>query len=261
MHNHMSLGDYLALPGWRASSLRAMRRGPPARVAWELAHPPAETDAMVLGSLVDALVLDPCALDRYVPKPDGMSFATKEGKAWRDDPERAGRTIVPHAMWTAARSIADAVAARIGDIGATQVALQWQDAATGAACKGRLDVLTPGAIVDLKVTRHAGFDLPAAAWRMGWMHQLAWYRTGARAVDGVTRACRIVAVSATAPHYVYLSEVKPDALDLLELDNARTLAALVECDRTGIWPDTPDTYALIEPPAWAVDMTTTEEEE
>jgi hypothetical protein len=48
----------------------------PARVA---------TDAMTLGTLAHAFILEPGAIEqRYAIKPRGMNFATKEGKAWRD---------------------------------------------------------------------------------------------------------------------------------------------------------------------------------
>jgi len=46
-------------------------------------HEPSE--AMMLGTLTHAFVLEGKDLrDEYALKPDGMSFATKEGKAWRD---------------------------------------------------------------------------------------------------------------------------------------------------------------------------------
>lgn len=257
----LSLRAYLDLPGWRASDLRAYRRGPPARVPWERANPPAPTDAMLLGSLVDAMILDPDALGAFEAKPEGMSFATRDGKAWRDDPARAGRIIVPHATWTTAATIAGTVARKLGFTvprDECQVAVQWGD---DAPCKGRIDWLAGEAIYDLKVTRHATPDMGAAAWRMGWMHQLAWYRAGCRATDGVTRAGRIIAVSPDPPHYVHLAEVKPDVLDLLEIENARTVAELERHERNAHWPTTPDTYALIEPPAWAWEMTLHEAEE
>ena len=44
-----------------------------------------ETNAMQIGTLVHAMVLEgKNLLDLYAIKPEGMSFATKEGKAWRD---------------------------------------------------------------------------------------------------------------------------------------------------------------------------------
>jgi len=42
------------------------------------------TEAMILGTVTHALVLEgKNTLDQYALKPDGMSFATKEGKAWK----------------------------------------------------------------------------------------------------------------------------------------------------------------------------------
>jgi hypothetical protein len=45
---------------------------------------PETSDAMRQGSLVDCMLTEPAEFDRrYIAKPEGMSFATKEGKAWR----------------------------------------------------------------------------------------------------------------------------------------------------------------------------------
>jgi hypothetical protein len=41
--------------------------------------------AQDVGTLLHNMVLEPERMDRYIVKPDGLSFATKEGKAWRDD--------------------------------------------------------------------------------------------------------------------------------------------------------------------------------
>ena len=43
------------------------------------------SEAMRQGSLLDTMMTEPHALERrYVAKPDGMSFANKDGKAWRE---------------------------------------------------------------------------------------------------------------------------------------------------------------------------------
>lgn len=76
-------------------------RGP---VWWHLRYvtgeiPAHETsDAMRQGSLLDCMMTEPATFARrYVAKPDGMSFATKDGKEWRSmQPE--GIEIVP-AEW------------------------------------------------------------------------------------------------------------------------------------------------------------------
>ena len=79
---------------WGSHSLKAMRKGPPARVMWERENR-RESDAMAFGTAVHMAVFQPTLYaETYVAKPDGMSFATKDGKAWRD--AHAGRHILTY---------------------------------------------------------------------------------------------------------------------------------------------------------------------
>ncbi len=257
--DNLPFADYLALPGWGSSTLKAMRKGPPARVLWQQAH--AETtDAMRLGSAVHAWMLSSQgAFDGlYAHKPDGMSFATKEGKAWRE--EQSGKVILTHGEWTTIAAIAEALSAKalvekcLLERDGAEVTLQWTDLATGEACKGRPDWMTGRYIYDLKVSRHAaGQALAYRAYMEGWMHQLAHYRSGAThcGLDQIDGG-RLVVVTPTAPHFVYTLEVKRDSLDLLQMENEATLAQLGQCRDSGIWPGTPDEWTPIEPPPTAL---------
>lgn len=64
-------------------------------------HNPRTSKAMETGTRIHQAMLEPETFDlsRYVCKPDGMSFATKEGKAWKADAEAAGLTIVDATEW------------------------------------------------------------------------------------------------------------------------------------------------------------------
>ena len=59
-------------------------------------HNPRKSAAMDVGTRIHAAMLEHETIDpsRYVPRPDGMSFATKEGKAWKAEQEAAGLTVV-----------------------------------------------------------------------------------------------------------------------------------------------------------------------
>ncbi len=262
VHRGLSFPRYLALRAWGSSSVKAMRRGPPARVLWERENPREDTDDTKRGSAVHCLVLTPELYgESYVHKPEGMNFSTKEGKAWRDDPEREGKKIITYdealLVGGAAKAVLqkDTSGLSLMEASDREVTFLWECPISGELCKGRPDWLEGRYVNDLKVTRHAEGGLRSLAYRAfseGWMHQLAHNRTGAQALGLDIRGGRIVAVTPKPPHFVYCLEVKADALDLLEIENIATLKAMAECRESGVWEDTSEGWEKIEPPAAAL---------
>lgn len=259
IHPRLTFPKYLALDRWGSGSLRAMRRGPPARVVWERDNPKQDTDATILGSAVHCLVLTPgLFVSKYSVKPEGMTFASKEGKAWRDDPSRVGVTILSTETFRTAEKIYDALVSKqavfesLEDAEHKEVSLLWDCPITREPCKARPDWIEGKYIYDLKVSRHAGGDrLAVRAFVEGWMHQLSHYRTGAVVLGLPVIGGRLVVVEPTPPHFVYTLEVKIDALDLLDIENIETLKLLRECRLSGSWPGTPEEWVKCEPPAAA----------
>lgn len=256
----LSFAEYRALDAWGSGSLRAMRRGPPARVQWERAEGRGDTAATILGTAVHCALLTPDLYERqYAIKPEGMTFSTREGKAWRDDPARAGLTILSHDVGATVLEIVSAllakpaVAASLDVAEAREASLLWTCSVSGEACKGRPDWMQGKHIYDLKVSRHAasGPYLALRAFSEGWMHQLAHYRTGAIELGLPIKGGRLVVVDPAPPHFVYTLEVKQDALDLLEIENIQTVKMLRDCRVTNDWPGTPDEWVKVEPPASA----------
>lgn len=257
--HYLPFAEYRALDAWGSGSLKAMRRGPPARVLWEREEGGFDTPATILGSAVHCALLTPeLYAAQYATKPDGMSFASKEGKAWRDDPCRAGRILLSHDVGQTVEAIVDSLLAKsevaksLEESSAREVSLLWDCSITGERCKARPDWTSGRYIYDLKVSRHAsGGYLALRAFTEGWMHQLAHYRTGAAELGLKIRGGRLVVVEPSAPHFVYTLEVKVDALDLLELENIETLKAMRDCRVADEWPGTPAGWVKVEPPASA----------
>lgn len=120
-----------------------------------------ETDAMRIGTLAHAMILEGKDLrDLYAIKPEGMSFATKEGKAWKAEQtlpilKEEDANMIPRA----AQAIADHPEAA-----AVLAGCQWREKAIvgtmyGVECKALLDVCgTNGVqwvIADLKTCQDA----------------------------------------------------------------------------------------------------------
>lgn len=260
VHEGLGFYPYHQLEAWGSSSLRAMRRGPPARVIWEKENQALDTEATRIGSAVHCLVLTPELYGAsYSHKPEGMLFSTRKGKAWRDDPAREDTIILTHAEATLVAGIAkalfdkDLVSETLADASMREVSFVWKCSRSGQLCKGRPDWIEKRLLYDLKVSRHAGGKaLAYRAFVEGWMHQLAHYRTGAIELGLNVRGGRLVVVDPLPPHFVFALEVKVDALDLLELENLGTLEAMAACAKAGEWPGTADEWVKIEPPAAAL---------
>lgn len=253
---HLSADIYHATSAWGSTSMKAMRQGPPARVIWQRQHQ-TDSAAREIGTAVHCGVLEPDRfMTTYAHKPDGLSFSTREGKDWRI--AQGGKTILSHADWTTIAAIIAAVQAKPSVNAALNASLEreasifWDHADTNEPCKARPDWFTDAHLYDLKVSRYAGRGMAYRAFVEGWMHQLAHYRTGLSALGLGELGARLVVVSSAAPHYVWTLQVKVDALDLLALENDATIFALAHHRKTDIWPDTPDEWEPIEPPASAL---------
>ncbi len=258
------MATYLAWPEYGSSSLRAFRNGPPAMVPWLKANPDEQTDATRIGTAAHMKILQPDLFARsYCVKPEGMTFASKEGKAWRDDPCRKGLEILSHAEAVQIEQIDRAfyskrlAAESLKDAGIEQSIL-WTCADSGLRCKSRPDWFGDDAVYDLKISVEAtkGSRLPFRAYLCGWYHQLAHGRAALNAA-GLTgvKYGRLVVIAPRPPQglRVYCAEVKEAVLDLLELENVSTRKAMKACEDSGVWPDTGDEWAKWDIPAGITD--------
>lgn len=250
----LSAGAYHLDPAWGSSSLKALRKGPPARVMWERENS-RTSDAMALGTALHCMALTPAIFAQdYAVKPDGMSFATKEGKAWREANTKP--FILTHGEANTLATIHAAIYAKplvalaLENCETREVSMFWEQ--DGEAVKGRPDWIGGGYIYDLKLSRYGGPQLAFRAFIEGWMHQAAHYRAGAKACGLGDFGCRLVVVAPKDPHYVWTIEIKPDALDLIAIENAQTIFALGQHRRANDWPGTPDEWVKVEPPASAL---------
>ena len=247
--------------GWGASALKDMRVGPPALVLWRQQNPSEETDATRLGTACHARILEPARFyETYAMKPDGMNFSTKEGKAWRA--EQGDKSILTAAEQKTVEAVFEAFYAKAPAAAALtlaegiEVSMFWADPDCGEPLKGRPDFYDGEYVYDLKISRHA--DERSVAFRAyaeGWMSQLAHYRAGLNALGVPVKTGRLIVIGPKPPQAlrVYCVEVKEAALDVLALENAKTVERLRECRLTNKWPGTPDAFTVIEPPLSALD--------
>ena len=258
LYPSLSFDRYRALPAWGSSDLKTFRVGPPAMVPWRRENGSPDTDATRLGTACHARILTPDLFDAtYAFKPEGMTFSSKEGRAWRD--EQAGKVILTAKEAAVVEAVDNAVEdnerAWASIVGAShrEASIIWTDPDTGEVCKARPDWYDADYVYDLKVSRHAGPALAYRAYAEGWMHQSAHYRHGLRTLGiGARLGARLVVVNPKPPHLVYTVTVKDSALDVLTLENVNNLGRMRECRLANDWPGTPWDWTVIAPPDGAI---------
>ena len=256
----MPLGDYLAIDAMSASGLKQLARSP-----WHYKNQvkTEQTPAMRAGNLAHCAILEPDKLaDRYVAKPNGLDFRTKEGKAWRDalpvgiDVIDADQRAIASAQQLAVLGVPELAA--LLRTGRGEVSIFWIDEATGIYCKARPDWMPPadgGRITPLDLKTCAdespgGFGRAAA--RLRYDLQAAHYTAGIESVTGLTVAAFVFGAVSNKPPilavpYVLTDEIREQARD----ERCELMDRLAWCQRENEWPAYGSGFQLLDFPAYA----------
>lgn len=224
----------------RYSELSRMSSSPAHfRAAYEF--PTEPTPSMRSGTLVHAVTLEGPEADRIVVWEGGSRTA----KGYRDfAAEHDGAFIVTADEMARARFIAAKIRnhplAGPALEGEKECELAWRR--NGIDCAGRLDVLRPHGITELKCSFTAHPEQFARqAIRMAYHAQAAWYRFGANQCGGDIYSIKVIAVELRRqPHAVTVFEFTGKALD--EGDRLCTLwlerfAVQLGAQPGGYWPE------------------------
>ena len=186
--------------------------------------------AMVTGSLVDALLLDPKELEKFTILPETyinsknkeMPF-TMQSKTCKETYTKMiadGFTPIKQADMDKAKEIADGVmdntaAATLLKNAKTQVALVWIDKETGLKCKSRIDAMTSNTLIDLKTTRNAQLrPFSRDIVNLGYHTQAGMYLDGWRALnDGTELQWHFIAVENEAPYCCAVYELDSESIE------------------------------------------------
>jgi len=255
----MKISEYRAHPAVNFSTLKAILKSP-AHYQAALAEDRTETPAMLLGTIAHSIILEGHLLcEMAAVKPDGLSLATKEGKAWK---AQFGHLPIISADDAAALvGMADSVAANPH---AVAILRGCQNRETpilanvrGIECKGLLDAVgTDGlewVIADLKTTDDASpeafarkvanyhYDLQAALYKaiLAQHHQIE-----------TEPSFYWIAVEKTAPYTCAVYD-SSDWIVSGERKLETALETLKECRASGKWPQPYGGINLLTRPAWA----------
>jgi hypothetical protein len=247
---------YRKAPGVNISHLKSMGRSP-AHYLSKITEPPEPpTEAQVFGTLLHLAVLEPERLaGKYVVRPDGLKFTTKEGKAWK---EAQTVPILDEDKAKALEATAKAIrqhptAAGILHGGKKELSVFKQDEETGLLMKGRIDCLSEDeqgfqTAIDIKTCADASpgaFAKDIAAWQY---HAQAAYYSNLVTADFFL----FIAVEKTPPHAIGIYSLDQAAMERGRSLYRAWLNKLVVCIEEDSWPAYSPEIETLTLPTWAM---------
>jgi hypothetical protein len=251
--------EYRSWDAMCQSTLKVGRRSM-AHLKASIDHPREQTDAMRLGSLTHAYILEPAeVLAKYVvaPKCDRRTKAGKEEWSEFQQSLPDGAVIVGADELQAARAMRDSVRTH-GIAGTlirgcdTEVACVWMDRLTGVLCKARIDVLGEEHLADVKTCLDASpLSFPRDIGKWGYHFQAAFYVDGVAAnIGGICLPFYLIAVEKSPPYAVQVYEIDPEDMAAGEEQYQSLMHEYAECKRLDVWPGYTEVVRVAQLPPW-----------
>lgn len=250
-----SFAAYQARRGVNWSTLREMRESA-LHYKYRLDNPPETTPVMAFGSAAHCAVLEPDNFPRRYVLWDG---GRRYGKAWDEFVAvNAPRTPLPAADYERCLALRDAVrshpaARKLLAETETELTVTWIDEATRIRCKARIDAvcLASGVLIDFKTTRSTEPRLFGQhAVRLGYLHQLAFYRAGLLASGIPDGVAYLLAAEAEPPHDVLAASLDEDAMYAAGQDVEALLLQVKLQRKRRRWPGRSEHVEALQVPAW-----------
>ncbi len=252
---------YRKEPGVNQSSLKKILQSP-AHYQAALKFKMIPTPAMEMGTALHALSLDgeEAFNKSYVKKPDGLSLATKEGKAWKAE---LGRKKVLNSggkddPWGSVQGMNESLKRlqwfnpeQEDYIKYNEVSVYWDW--MGIPCKARLDrvCVEEGLVLDLKTTDSIEPDLfLKKVIGLGYDFQAAYYAKAAEVAFGKPFKFLFVAVERKAPYTVDIFEATPDMVEEATYKCEQALYRYALCTENDSWPNREPVVRQLDYPSW-----------
>lgn len=254
----MTREEYRAHPALNFSLAKWLLKSP-AHFKAAVDEEQEETDAMRVGTLAHAMVLEGKDLrDLYAIKPEGMSFATKEGKAWRDSQTLP---ILKEEDANAIPMMAQSIA-RNADAASILMGCQMRERPIfftlhGVECKALLDACgTDGeawAICDFKKVRDASVHrFERAIQDFDYDMQAAWYSDGLAMAEGIEEQpwYSWITCEDKAPHWCPVYAPDDEVMSRGRAKVEKALSIYKDCMASGKWPMPSQGVSRIGLPKW-----------
>lgn len=216
---------------------------------------------MEIGSGVHCLALEGKREfeSRFMLKPEGISYATKEGKEWKA--ANKGKTILAKADYESVLGMAESLAKlEWFDQNQTdyrkfnELSIYWEN--KGIPCKGRLDrIVDMGSytlILDLKSTDSVDPHtfLKKVVGSMNYIFQSGWYTEAAINAYQKPAKFAFIGIERAEPWTTSIFEVSTEMMEEGFRQTSKALDILSNCLRTNSWPGPEISYNMLELPPW-----------
>jgi PDDEXK-like domain of unknown function (DUF3799) len=230
--------------------------------AWKNSPAKVQTEAMKGGSLLDCLLTTPHEFDERYAVSIYDEFRTKESKAWRDEMEASGKTVIKIDQLDAANDQLKAIrskpeAAKLLEGAQFQVAFR-HDTAYPFSSKGLIDILPDDneTIVDLKRCEPGALESKRSLARYifdwGYHIQAGAYCEGMAIASGIERTqFKFIFITSKPPFRVAVVSLPFPAISYgadLYRNGAKRFA---ECLTSNKWPSIWDGEVEIDLPEYA----------
>lgn len=219
--------------------------------------PDEETPALTMGTLTHRCVLEPETMDgAFYVKPDGMNFATKEGKAWKEAHE--DKPIITGDASAAISGMRDSVW-RHPKVAAILKTSEFERSAFAMdgdlLLKARFDALPKAGnvIADLKTCERADLEsVEKSMLAYGYFRQAAFYLRVASLL-GLERDFFVFIFVEKQPPYAVACYTPSDViLEAGAMMVSRDLQLLRNCYAEDRWPGYSEAIEPCALPAWAM---------
>jgi len=250
----ISFEDYVAQPGVNQSLLKHFADSP-AHVLHYMESEHKPTDAMVLGSIVDSMLLG--TEFGYTTSPFD-SFRTKDARAWRGEQEAKGIRVVSQDVVEKANAMADAVRNHSTSAGLLEGA-KTSVCALSDGKKALIDVVPDGVdvLIDLKTTRDANpHEFEKQIFKLFYHVQAAWYLDVWHGATGENREqFAFLVVSSSEPYCAGCYVLDQESIQLGREQAKIWLDRFHQCKETNNWPGFGDKPRYVGVPKWATLIT------
>lgn len=283
-HVDMTSTDYHAHPAIGASMLecfRESRRTYYARYVEKSEPAPEPSAAMVLGTLVHLMLLEPERFPQSVADPypetapDGKNWLRRKGsdheRWWAEEvAKRDGKIPCDVDLLSRLDRIVKSIrgneraAKLLAQEGKTEFTILWRDKHTGLDCKCRVDFMPTSLIadprpvaVDLKTTDDpAPQPYASSLVRLGYHRKLKHYQAGLNAYTGSQQPFVHIAAGTCPPYAVASYDIDDrhpnDGFPLGAEQRRRTLRNLAECIESNDWREPWEkSVVTLSLPSWA----------
>jgi hypothetical protein len=165
--------DYHAHPALSAGLIKDAVQAGIHYAVWRRANPRPSTKAMDRGTRIHKALLERehIDVDAFVPRPHGMLFSVKEGKAWKAEQEANGLEVIEaneYAFLVGANNLVDAWTALLATSGTPwrfEAELFWQENGVDFRCKPDAYCVLPDGRPRLYSVKTTAYTVTPDQWR------------------------------------------------------------------------------------------------